>query len=97
MVNITLLSGTYHHYKVRLLEDPQSTNKGNDMENEFVKINNKTLAVIFTVMFITTLCGIIFKGAWWHCYTLVVTGILAIVFWMEKDDDKSDNSPIQKK
>lgn len=60
------------------------------MENEFVKITNKTFAVIFTVMFVTTLCGIIFKQAWWHFYTLLVTGILAIAFWMEKDDDPSN-------
>lgn len=57
------------------------------MENEFVKITNKTFAVIFTVMFFTTLGGIIFKQAWWHIYTLVVTGVLAVAFWMEKEDE----------
>lgn len=60
------------------------------MENEFVKITTKTLAVIFTVMFATTLVGIIFKQVWWHFYTLLVAAILAIAFWMEKDDDPSN-------
>lgn len=64
------------------------------MENNFVKITNRTFAVIFTVMFLTTLLGIIFKGAWWHIYTLIVTGILSIAFWTERDDDPKDNSPI---
>ena len=48
------------------------------MENEFVKITTKTLAVIFTVMFAATLVGIIFKQVWWHFYTLLVAAILAI-------------------
>lgn len=60
------------------------------MENDFVKITNKAFAVIFTVMFFTTLCGIISEQAWWHIYTLIVTAILAIAFWSEKDDDTSD-------
>jgi uncharacterized membrane protein len=63
------------------------------MENHFVKISNKVFAIIFSVMFILTLCAIIFKGAWWHIYTLVVTGILAVAFWTEKDDP-DDQSPI---
>lgn len=62
------------------------------MENNFAKITSRLFAIIFTVMFITTLCGIIFKGAWWHIYTLIVTAILAVEFWTEKDD--SDKSPI---
>lgn len=64
------------------------------MEDKFDKITNRTFAVIFTAMFITTLCGIIFKGAWWHIYTLIVTGILAIAFWTEKDEDDENESPI---
>ena len=64
------------------------------MENNFIKITNRCFAVIFTVMFITTLCGIIFKGVWWHIYTLIATGILSIAFWTECDDT-SDNTPIQ--
>ena len=67
------------------------------MENEFVKITNKTFAVIFTVMFVMTLCGIIFKQAWWHFYSLLVTGILAIAFWMEKDDDPSNEPKDEEK
>lgn len=63
------------------------------MEDKFDKITNRTFAVIFTVMFLTTLCGIIFKGAWWHIYTLIVTAILAIAFWTDKGED-DDNSPI---
>ncbi len=63
------------------------------MENNFVNISNKVFAVIFTVMFVTTLCGIVFKGAWWHLYTLIVTGILALAFWCEKEDT-DNNSPI---
>ena len=65
----------------------ENSRKGNEMENEFVKITNKTFAVIFSVMFIMTLLGIIFKQAWWHIYTLIVTAILAVAFWIEKDDD----------
>lgn len=67
--------------------------KGQAMENNFAKITSRLFAVIFTVMFITTLCGILFDGKWWHIYTLIATGILSIVFWMERDDT-SDNSPI---
>lgn len=63
------------------------------MLNHFDKICNRTFAVIFTVMFVTTLCGIVFKGAWWHLYTLIVTGILALSFWCEKEDP-DNNSPI---
>lgn len=63
------------------------------MENKFMKVTNRTFAVIFTAMFITTLCGIIFKQAWWHIYTLIATGILAVVFWAEKDEPE-DNTPI---
>lgn len=63
------------------------------MENKFMKVTNRTFAVIFTAMFITTLCGIIFKQAWWHIYTLIATGILAVAFWTEKDDP-DDQSPI---
>lgn len=63
------------------------------MENHFVKISNRLFAVIFTIMFVLTLCGIIFKGAWWHVYTLIVTGILALMFWTEKEEPQ-DNSPI---
>ena len=63
------------------------------MENHFVKISNKVFAIIFSIMFVLTLCGIIFKGAWWHIYTLIVTGIFAVLFWTEKEEP-SDNSPI---
>lgn len=62
------------------------------MENEFVKITSKTFAVIFTVMFVTTLCGIIFTKAWWHFYTLVVTAVLAVAFWAETDDEPTKNT-----
>ena len=64
------------------------------MENHFVKITNKVFAVIFTVMFVLTLCGILFKGAWWHVYTLIVTAILAIAFWTDKGEDDENESPI---
>ena len=71
------------------------------MEDKFMKVTNRTFAVIFTAMFITTLCGIIFKQAWWHIYTLIATGILAVVFWAEKEepeneteDETNDKSPL---
>ena len=57
------------------------------MENHFVKITNKTFAVIFTVMFVCTIIGIVTKGALWHIPSLIITGLLAFVFWLEKDDD----------
>ena len=41
-------------------------------------------------MFVTTLCGIIFTKAWWHFYTLLVMAVLAVAFWIEKDDEPSD-------
>jgi uncharacterized membrane protein len=66
------------------------------MENHFVKISNKVFAIIFSVVFILTLYGIIAKQAWWHIYTLVVTGILAVLFWAGDDneyDDREDHNP----
>lgn len=63
------------------------------MEDKFMKTSNRLFAVIFTVMFFTTLYGVIFKQAWWHVYTLIVTAILAVAFWTEKEEP-SDNSPI---
>lgn len=62
------------------------------MENEFVKITSKTLAVIFTVMFVTTLCGIIFTKAWWHFYTLLVTAIFSVAFWTSRVTSQKTNS-----
>ena len=64
------------------------------MNDKFAPASSRILAVIFTVMFVLTLCGIIFKGAWWHVYTLIVTAILAIAFWTEKDVDDENKSPI---
>lgn len=63
------------------------------MNDKFTPASSRILAVIFTVMFFTTLYGVIFKQAWWHIYTLIVTAILAIAFWTEKEEP-SDNSPI---
>lgn len=63
------------------------------MEDKFMKTSSRIFAVIFTAMFITTLYGVIVKQAWWHVYTLIVTAILAVAFWTEKDDP-DDQSPI---
>lgn len=63
------------------------------MNDKFTPASSRILAVIFTVMFFTTLYGVIAKQAWWHIYTLIVTAILAIAFWTEKEEP-SDNSPI---
>ena len=63
------------------------------MNDKFTPASSRILAVIFTVMFFTTLYGVIVKQAWWHIYTLIVTAILAIAFWTEKEEP-SDNSPI---
>lgn len=64
------------------------------MEDKFMKTSSRIFAVIFTVMFFTTLYGVIVKQAWWHVYTLIVTAILAIAFWTEKDEDDENESPI---
>lgn len=63
------------------------------MNDKFTPASSRILAVIFTVMFFTTLYGVIVKQAWWHIYTLIVTAILAIAFWTDKGED-DDNSPI---
>lgn len=59
-------------------------------ENSFIKITNKTFAVIFTVMFIMTIVGIVFNKAYWHIPTLFCTGIFAILFWTEKECEVSN-------
>lgn len=65
------------------------------MNDKFNTTSSRVFAVIFTVMFFVTLFGIIFKQAWWHIYTLLVTAILAVLFWSEKDDtETNENSPI---
>ena len=63
-----------------------------DNNNPFVKITSRAFAVIFTFMFMTTLLGIIFKGAVWHIPTLFGTGAMAIALWSEKEDEPDDNT-----
>jgi uncharacterized membrane protein len=63
------------------------------MNDKFAPVSSRVFAVIFTVMFFVTLIGMITNKAWWHIYTLIVTAILAVAFWTEKEDP-SDNSPI---
>lgn len=64
------------------------------MEDNYTRITNKTFAIVFTVLAVTTLVGIIFKGAYWHIPTLIITGVLAIAFWVEHNNNPKDNSPI---
>ena len=54
-------------------------------ENTFIKITNKTFAVIFTVMFALSIVGIVSNKAYWHIPTLIGTGILSLFFWTEKE------------
>ena len=62
--------------------------------DKFTKITNKAYAFILTALFITTLIGIITKKAYWHIPTLIFTGSLAVVLWLEKGEEPKDNSPI---
>ena len=62
--------------------------------DKFEKITNRAFALIFTAMTATTLVGIITKGVYWHIPTLIICGILVTAFWLEKDDETNDKSPL---